>query len=114
MIGAIYLDQGFEAAREFILRWLLRDSREIVSDKRHTNYKSHLQEYVQSTYRTHPVYRIRSEMGPDHSKQFMVEVIVGRRTLGEGKGRNKKEAELKAALNAIAFIHGDPLPHCAD
>src|SRR5262249_55772321 len=69
--------------------------------KRHTNYKSHLQEYVQSTFRTHPVYRIRSEMGPDHSKMFMVEVMVGKRTLGEGKGRNKKEAEQAAARDAL-------------
>jgi len=108
VIGAIYLDQGFEAARSFIERWLLRDTRSIVADKRHTNYKSHLQEYVQSTYRTHPVYRIRSEMGPDHSKQFMVEVIVGRRTLGEGKGRNKKEAEQAAARDALERVESGP------
>ena len=108
VIGAIYLDQGFDAARSFIERWLLRDTRSIVADKRHTNYKSHLQEYVQSTYRTHPVYRIRSEMGPDHSKQFMVEVIVGRRTLGEGKGRNKKEAEQAAARDALERVESGP------
>ena len=101
VVGAIYLDQGFEAARHFIERWLLRDAREIASDKRHTNYKSHLQEYVQSTFRTHPAYRIRSEMGPDHSKHFIVEVMVGRRVLGEGKGRNKKEAEQAAARDAL-------------
>jgi len=109
VIGAIYLDQGFESARHFIERWLLRDSRVIVADKRHTNYKSHLQEYVQSTFRTHPVYRIRSEMGPDHSKQFMVEVMVGRRILGEGKGRNKKEAEQAAARNALEEVETGPV-----
>ena len=104
VVGAIYLDQGFDAARSFIERWLLRDSREISADKRHTNYKSQLQEYVQSTFRTHPVYRIRSEVGPDHSKQFVVEVTVGRRTLGEGKGHNKKEAEQSAARDAIERV----------
>jgi len=109
VVGAIYLDQGFEAGRAFIERWLLRDTRSIVADKRHTNYKSHLQEYVQSTYRTHPVYRIRSEMGPDHSKQFMVEVIVGKRTLGDGKGRNKKEAEQAAARNALERVERGPV-----
>ena len=108
VVGAIYLDQGFEAARGFIERWLLRDTRTIVADKRHTNYKSHLQEYVQSTYRTHPVYRIRSEMGPDHSKQFTVEVIVGRRMLGQGKGRNKKEAEQAAARDALEQVERGP------
>ena len=108
VVGAVYLDQGFEASRAFIERWLLRDTRSIVADKRHTNYKSHLQEYVQSTYRTHPVYRIRSEMGPDHSKQFMVEVIIGKRMLGDGKGRNKKEAEQAAARNALERVEGGP------
>jgi ribonuclease-3 len=111
VIGAIYLDLGFEAARDFIERWLLRDYREIAADKRHTNYKSHLQEYVQSTFRTHPVYRIRSEMGPDHSKQFMVEVMVGRRTLGAGRGRNKKEAEQAAARDALEKVQGRPADH---
>ena len=101
VIGAIYLDLGFEASRSFIERWLLNDAPEIVADKRHVNYKSHLQEYVQSTFRTHPVYRIRSEMGPDHSKHFMVEVAAGRRVLGEGRGKNKKEAEQAAARHAL-------------
>ena len=105
VVAAIYLDQGFETAREFIHRWLLNDAREISADKRHTNYKSHLQEYVQSTFRTHPVYRIRSEMGPDHSKQFMVDVMVGRRLMGSGKGRNKKEAEQAAARDALERAH---------
>ena len=101
VIGAVYLDLGFEAAAGFIDRWLLKDAPEIVADKRHVNYKSHLQEYVQSTLRTHPVYRIRSEMGPDHSKHFMVEVVAGRRVLGEGRGKNKKEAEQAAARHAL-------------
>jgi ribonuclease-3 len=106
VIGAIYLDLGFDASRQFIMQWLLSDSREIVADKRHTNYKSHLQEFVQSTYRTHPVYRIRSEVGPDHSKQFNVEVLVGRRVLGTGRGRNKKDAEQAAARNALEQSEG--------
>ena len=108
VIGAVYLDQGFGAARSFIERWLLREARVIAADKRHTNYKSHLQEYVQSTFRTHPVYRIRSAMGPDHSKQFMVEVMVGRKVLGEGRGRNKKEAEQAAARDALEQVGGAP------
>lgn len=104
VLGAIYLDQGFETARAFIHEHLLTDADDIAADKRHTNYKSHLQEYVQSTYRTHPVYRIRSEYGPDHSKYFMVEVMVGRRLLGEGRGHNKKEAEQAAARDAIERV----------
>jgi len=104
VIGAVYLDQGFEPARTFIHQHLLAESDAITSDKRHTNYKSHLQEYVQNAFRTHPVYRIRSEYGPDHSKHFMVEVMVGRRTLGEGRGHNKKEAEQAAARDALEKV----------
>ena len=108
VVGAIYLDQGFEAARTWIERFLLRDARVIAADKRHTNYKSHLQEYVQSNFRTHPVYRIRNAMGPDHSKQFLVEVMVGRKVLGEGRGKNKKEAEQAAARDALERV-GSPV-----
>ena len=104
VLGAIYLDQGFEAGRAFIQEHLLSESDAISSDKRHTNYKSHLQEYVQNSFRTHPVYRIRSEYGPDHSKHFMVEVMVGKRTLGEGRGHNKKEAEQAAARDALEKV----------
>jgi ribonuclease-3 len=104
VLGAIYLDQGFEPARRFVEDYLLRGAREIVADKRHRNYKSQLQEYVQSTFHTHPVYRIRSQMGPDHSKLFLVEVMVGRRVLGQGRGSNKKEAEQAAARDAMEQV----------
>ncbi|HTM57973.1 MAG TPA: ribonuclease III [Candidatus Udaeobacter sp.] len=108
VIGAVYLDQGFESARAFIHQWLLKDTKAIAADDRHANYKSHLQEYVQSTFHTHPVYRIRSEYGPDHSKHFMVEVMVGKRVLGSGKGRNKKEAEQAAARDALEQANAMP------
>ena len=104
VIGAIYLDQGLEAARHFITTWLLNEASDIVADKRHTNYKSLLQEYVQSAFHTHPVYRIRHEAGPDHLKQFTVEVMVGSRTLGDGRGKNKKEAEQSAARDALERV----------
>src|SRR5262245_8963583 len=104
VIGAIYLDQGLDAARQFIQTWLLNEASDIVADKRHTNYKSLLQEYVQSAFHTHPVYRIRHEAGPDHLKQFTVEVMVGSRTLGDGRGRNKKEAEQSAARDALERV----------
>src|SRR5204862_4098153 len=88
----------------FITEHLLVESDAITSDKRHTNYKSHLQEYVQNAFRTHPVYRIRSEDGPDHSKHFMVEVMDGKRTLGEGRGDSQKEAEQAAARDALEKV----------
>ena len=110
VIGAIYLDQGLDAAREFITTWLLNEANGIIADKRHTNYKSLLQEYVQSTYHTHPVYRIRTETGPDHQKIFTVDVLVGSRSLGEGRGQNKKEAEQDAAREALDRVAAKSAP----
>src|SRR6185295_13380983 len=83
VIGAVYLDQGFEPAREFIHKHLLAESDAITSDKRHTNYKSHLYEYAQNPFRTLPVARIRSERRPAHAKHFTVEVMLGNPTPGD-------------------------------
>ena len=65
------------------------------------NYKSMLQEYVQGEFKTHPQYRISSEIGPDHEKVFTVEVVVNQKVLGRGHGSNKKEAEQEAARDAL-------------
>ena len=101
ILGAIYLDQGLEAARKFVHRWLLKQSDRILRDTEKQNFKSILQESVQARLRVHPRYRVLSEAGPDHEKLFTVEVVVRGRTLGRGSGRNKKEAEQQAAREAI-------------
>jgi ribonuclease-3 len=101
VVGAIYLDQGIEAARGFIHRTLLADAPGILSDQAHLNFKSLLQEHVQSSSRSQPRYRVCSESGPDHEKTFVVEVVVRGTVLGEGSGRNKKEAEQVAAKDAL-------------
>ena len=99
--GAIYLDQGLEAARGFIQRTLLAEAGVILADASHLNFKSLLQERVQSVSRTQPRYRVRSESGPDHEKTFIVDVFVRGRILGSGSGKNKKEAEQRAAADAL-------------
>jgi len=101
VIGAVYLDGGLEPARRLTERLLLRQVHEILSDANLANYKSMLQEYVQGEFKTHPQYRISSEIGPDHEKVFTVEVVVNQKVLGRGHGSNKKEAEQEAARDAL-------------
>lgn len=101
VIGAIYLDRGIEAAREFIRRELLVGLHEITRSEEHTNYKSLLQELVQGSRKVHPVYRVQSEKGPDHDKQFVVDVSISGKIYGRGTGKSKKEAEQSAAKAAL-------------
>ncbi len=104
VLGAIYLDRGFEAARMFVEHNLLSSAEKILSDRAHTNYKNILQELVQAEYKTHPRYRTSSEEGPDHEKIFTVEVNVHGKSFGEGRGTNKKQAEQEAARSALARL----------
>lgn len=104
VVGAVYLDQGLEAVRGFIDRTLLGDAPGILADQAHLNFKSLLQEHVQSSSRSQPRYRVRSEAGPDHEKTFVVEVSVRGNVLGTGSGRNKKEAEQVAARDALVRL----------
>jgi ribonuclease-3 len=101
VLGAIYLDRGFAAARGFVVSNLLAGAEAILSDRAHTNYKNILQELVQAEYKTHPRYRTSSEEGPDHEKMFTVEVNVHGKAFGEGRGLNKKQAEQEAARSAL-------------
>ncbi len=115
VIGAVYLDGGLEPARRLTERLLLRQVHEILSDANLANYKSMLQEYVQGEFKTHPQYRISSEIGPDHEKVFTVEVVVNQKVLGRGHGSNKKEAEQEAARDALLhfekIVRGDRQDH---
>jgi ribonuclease-3 len=101
VIGAIYLDRGLEPAREFIRKEILVGLHEITGAEEHINYKSLLQELVQGSRKVHPVYRIMSEKGPDHDKQFIVDVTISGKTYGRGTGKSKKEAEQSAAKTAL-------------
>lgn len=101
VVGAIYLDQGLPVARDFLEPRLLQAAPEILKDRKFTNYKSVLQEYVQAEFKTYPRYRISAQEGPDHKKLFTVDVSVRGRKLGEGQGTNKKKAEQSAARNAL-------------
>jgi ribonuclease-3 len=78
------------------------------------NYKSLLQQQAQREFGATPVYQLLDEKGPDHSKCFKVGAVIGRQVFAPAWGRNKKEAEQKAALNALSQINGEPVPYPGD
>ncbi len=101
VLGAVYLDGGLEPASKLVATVLLARKEEFLADESHRNHKSILQELVQSMYKVPPRYRIGATHGPDHSKDFEVEVLVQGRILGSGSGRSKKDAEQDAARDAL-------------
>lgn len=101
LLGTIFLDQGIEGARTFLLTFLLPKSEEIIRTKSYVDYKSELQERVQEQTKISPLYRVTKSEGPDHDKIFWVEVLAGETLLGEGKGKSKQEAEQEAAAIAL-------------
>ena len=110
LIGAIYLDGGIEAAREFIIRHIGPEIDAVVEDSGGVNYKSNLQQIAQREFGETPSYLLLDEKGPDHSKCFKISALVGKRRFAPAWGPNKKEAEQRAALNALCQLAGDPLP----
>jgi ribonuclease-3 len=108
IIAAIYLDGGFEPARQFILRELapgIEAARQ--PDYFGRDHKSRLQERLQQAGRSLPLYRVAGEAGPDHRKLFRVEIVVGGEMLAQGVGRTKKDAEQDAARTALAALQAD-------
>lgn len=101
VIGAIYLDGGFEPARDFIHRFILTD---IEHKKLFYDSKTILQEVVQGNYEEPLHYVLLAEEGPDHDKNFRVEARIGERTIGEGSGHTKKAAEQEAAYKALLML----------
>ena len=98
LIGAIFLDGGFEAAREFVLGFILND---IEHKKLFYDSKTVLQEIVQEDGCKDIEYHLIKEEGPDHDKRYLVEVLINGKSMGEGAGHSKKTAEQAAALEAI-------------
>ncbi|MCD6123310.1 MAG: ribonuclease III [Spirochaetales bacterium] len=107
IIGAYYIDSGFNAARGFVLRLLLPEIEKVLENKHERDFKTLLQEYVQKKFKTHPKYRVVKKTGPDHDKTFWIEVAVQNKTYGPGKGKNKKEAEQSAAGIAYNSLTGN-------
>lgn len=102
VIGALYLDKGYEAAKKFITKSLLVTFKEILDTGSWLDAKSSLQEVVQSREGQTPVYKVLAEEGPDHDKIFTVGVFVGGKLKGQGKGPSKQIGQQKAAEAALA------------
>jgi ribonuclease III len=99
VIGAVYLDAGYAATEEMVLRLLRERLSGAAKGPGEEDYKTRLQELCAQTYDELPVYRV-TDSGPDHAKVFAAEVVVGGRSRGRGQGRSKKQAEQMAARDA--------------
>lgn len=104
LVGAIYLDAGYARCAEVVESWLWREEGGPAGDMAGKDYKSELQERLQKKGGPLPVYRVMDESGPEHDKTFRIDVRHGKRVLGKGEGRNKKEAEQAAARESLAII----------
>jgi ribonuclease-3 len=104
VVAVIYLDGGFDAAREFILRAFSPMIEGMDRNGTHENYKSVLQQYAQRKFGTTPGYVLLDEKGPDHDKCFETQVLIGDLSFTSAWGTNKKDAEQKAALNALVEL----------
>ncbi len=105
LVGAIYLDGGFDAARIFILRQMEEVFTEIANQPEEINPKGFLQEILQAIEPAAPEYQILSQSGPEHSKNFICSVVWNGRELGRGCGSSKKEAQVAAAQVALSERH---------
>ena len=101
VIGAVYLDGGYEAAREVITCWLKERLDDVAHGVDIRDAKGALQEQLQAKCQGPPFYNVISEEGPDHAKTFEVEIVVDGTVLATGRGRSKKEAEKDAASRAM-------------
>jgi ribonuclease III len=110
IIGAYYLDSGFMPARRFVREMLVPEINKVLEDRHAKDYKTLLQEYVQKRLKTYPHYRVVQKTGPDHDRTFWIEVHIGERSYGAGKGKNKKEAEQDAARLAYEGLHAAEKP----
>ena len=104
VIAAIYIDGGFEAARIFLLKNFASLIDKADATESQGNFKSLLQQYAQQQFNTTPVYELLDEKGPDHDKCFESQVVIADRHFTSAWGTNKKEAEQKAAFNALVEL----------
>lgn len=103
VVGALYLDQGYEAAKVFITESILSTFAGILETGSWMDPKSHLQELAQSQENATPLYKVMAEDGPDHDKVFTVGVYVNSNLRGQGNGPSKQHAQQKAAEAALAY-----------
>jgi ribonuclease-3 len=104
LIGAIYLDQGYEPAKNFITQHIVGRLPQILETGTWMDPKSKFQELAQEQYGLTPGYRVLEESGPDHDKVFTMGVYVGDKLFGKGSGSSKQAAQQEAAAKALAKV----------
>ncbi len=104
LLGAIYLDKGYDKATEFVTKHVIPKIDHIVKYRLDIDAKTKLQEYSQRIHKNTPSYKVIKEEGPDHSKIFTVVVKIKKEIVGTGSGKNKQKAEEQAAENALEDI----------
>ena len=114
VIAALYLDGGGEVVRDRLKNWLAIEVRHAVESQGAGNFKSSLQQYAQRELSSTPVYRMVRESGPDHRKSFLIAAVITDRQFTAAWGSNKKDAEQRAASNALAELHDQPIPYPED
>jgi ribonuclease-3 len=102
LIGAIFLDKGFEVANEFILKHIVVMLDDIIAKGLNVDAKSRVQELSQDKFNVTPTYELLREDGPDHDKKFVMGIYFGKKLAGEGEGPSKQDAEQAAAKDAMA------------
>lgn len=111
VIAAMYLDGGSKLIREKLKQWLAEEVDSAVGSQGAGNYKSLLQQLAQRDLGNTPIYQLLQESGPDHCKAFLVAAVIGEQEFCGAWGTNKKEAEQKAASNALAELNDEPVPY---
>lgn len=111
IVAAIYLDGGHDAVRAFLIPLMEEEIKAALDGRVGGNFKSQLQQLAQRDFGATPIYHLLKETGPDHSKCFHIAAEVGNQTFAAAWGKNKKEAEQKAACNALCEMRGENPPH---
>jgi ribonuclease-3 len=103
-LGALYLDQGYESCVQILSAHLFQKAATVLKAETYKDNKSLLQEIAQSRYKATPLYNLLSEAGPDHDKQFVMQVNIAGKLYGEGRGKSKQTAQEDAARNTLEMI----------
>lgn len=107
ILGAMYLDGGYEPCREFIRKFLLIKLPDIINQKSYKDEKTRLQEYTQRKFKITPKYKILSSEGLDHNKVFRAGVYLEKKKIADGQGKSKQEAQTMAAFKALKELESD-------
>lgn len=114
LIGALYLDQGLDAVREFVTPPLLERLEQVLAELLDRDARSLLQEISQADYNQTPVYRLVEASGPEHEKEFTFDALIGDQVVGRGTGRSKQAASQAAARDALERLRGGFIVHLPD